>query len=342
MPRPRRLIPTLVAAAFFVLPLLPAGATTLACERFEVGSDKWQKCIEDTVNDAFDNDDGNGKGGGAGKGKNQGAGADEGSEETGCDRFDVGTTKWQECLQDQVGGLPQAPAGSTCGEFPVGSKEWQDCIHGAATGGGLMPWIVIIPLGFMVLGMIVMFTRQAMRARNPGSFSSASIGTGAGGWLIYMGFIEIAMGVGSAVAESRAAGSGGGYFMAAVALLGTGVLLLIIGIIVTIKARKKRRIEQTGSPGHATVVALTQTGTYINQNPQFMFELDVNVPGMAQFRTTQRATVPMYLVQAVGPGAVLPVKVDPSDPSEVVIDWSGVSLNRAATPAWPATPGATI
>jgi hypothetical protein len=178
-----------------------------------------------------------------------------------------------------------------------------------------------------------------MRARRGEAFSSGRIGTGAGGWLIFMAFVEGSMGVGMAIAEARADGSGGGYFMAAVVLIGIAVLFLIIGTIVAVKGRKKRRIETGGTPGQATVLSLSQTGTYINENPQFYFDLDVNVPGMAQFRTNTRVTVPMYLVQAVGPGAVLPVRVDPANPSDLVIDWSGVSLNRAATPAWPAQPG---
>jgi hypothetical protein len=344
---PRRRVPlSLVAAvALVVLPAIPAGATLAACEKFEVGSAKWQKCLEDRVSEPFENDN-DGKGGG----KKDKGGAGDGSEtEEGCGRFDVGTTEWQECLTQNIGNLPRGQEGATCSEHPVGSEEWTDCIEGAATGGGLMPWIVIIPLGVMVLGMIFMFSRQAMRARRGEGFSSARIGSGAGGWLIFMAFVEGSMGVGMAVAESRADGSGGGYFIAAVTLIGVAVLMLIIGIVVSIKSRKKRKIETGGTPGQATVVNLSQTGTYINQNPQFIFELDVNVPGMAQFRTQTRATVPMYIVQAVGPGAVLPVKVDPANPSDLVIDWSGVSLNRAATPAWgatgptafPTTPGAT-
>jgi uncharacterized membrane protein len=339
MPSPRRFLLLLAVVALVVLPVLPSGATTVACEKFEVGSDKWQQCLEDTVNDAFDNSDKDkGKGGGGGQ-KDDDTGGGTGGDE--CSAFDVGSAKWSECIQDRfTGNLPKGPEGAACSEFSVGSDEWTECIEGAATGGGLMPWIVIIPLGVMVLGMIFMFARQASRARRMEGFSSARIGSGAGGWLIFMAFIEGSMGVGMAVAESRASGSGGGYFIAAVTLIGVAVLMLIIGIVVSIKSRKKRKIEVSGSPGQATVLNLSQTGTYINENPQFMFELDVNVPGMAQFRTTQRATVPMYLVQAVGPGAVLPVKVDPSDPSEVVIDWSGVTLNRAATPAW-GTPAAT-
>jgi hypothetical protein len=334
----RHLLALLAMVALVALPIGPARATLAACEKFDVGSDKWQKCIEDTVSDAFEDNNGSGNKGGGGKGQKDG---DSGAPTPeGCGRFQVGTTEWQECLREDIGGgLPRGPEGATCSEHPVGSKAWTDCIQGAATGGGLMPWIVIIPLGFMLIGMAVMFTRQAMRARRGEAFSSARIGSGAGGWLIFMAFIEGSMGAGMAVAEARADGSGGGYFMAAVVLIAVAVIMLIIGIVVSVKARKKRKIETGGTPGQATVLNLSQTGTYINQNPQFIFELDVNVPGMAQFRTQTTATVPMYIVQAVGPGAVLPVKVDPSNPSELVIDWSGVSLNRAATPAWGATPG---
>ncbi|HEY7875839.1 MAG TPA: hypothetical protein VIG64_12040 [Actinomycetota bacterium] len=339
MPRLRSLIPILVAGLFLVVPVSPAHA---ACEKFEVGSSKWQKCLEDTVNDAFDNDD-KGKGGGGAKGDQGDESEQGGTGGDDCSSFDVGSSRWQQCIQDKAtggaGGF-KGPEGSACSEYSVGSKAWTDCIEGAATGGGLMPWIVVIPLGVMVLGMIFMFTRQAMRARRGEAFSSGRIGTGAGGWLIFMALIEGSIGVGMVVAEMRADGSGGGFSMAAYALLGVAVILLIIGVVVMVKGRKKVRIETTGTPGQATVRNISQTGTYINQNPQFIFELDVNVPGMAQYRTSATATVPMYLVQAVGPGAVLPVKVDPGDPNELVIDWSGVSLTRGATPAWSGQPPA--
>jgi hypothetical protein len=168
MPRRRPLLALVAIVAFVVLPVHPAHA---ACEQFEVGSAKWQKCLEDTVTDAFeDGDKGGAKGGAKGGGKDKG-GDQGGSTEEGCGRFEVGTTEWQECLRSQVD-LPTAPEGATCSEHPVGSKAWTDCIESAATGGGLMPWIVVIPLGVMVLGMIFMFTRQAMRARRGEAFSS--------------------------------------------------------------------------------------------------------------------------------------------------------------------------
>ena len=307
-------IPVLVCllAVAFVVPIHNAFAAPV-CQQFEVGSEKWQKCVEREAR------------GGGGKNGNGGNNQDSGTDDT---TNDNGTNDTNKDLE-----------GVVCTEFQVGSPKWEDCIKGAATGGGLMPWIVVVPLGVMVLGMIFMFSRQAMRARNFESFSSAQIGSTAGTWLIFVALIELAIGVGSAIADSRAAGSGGGYGIAAMVLLGVGVVMLIAGIVVTIKSRKKRHVEQTGVPGEARVMRLSQTGTYINENPVFMFELQVNAPGVPQFQATQSFTVPMYLVQRIGPGAVLPVKVDPSDTSEIVVDWGKMSLQPWTDPAAPATVG---
>jgi hypothetical protein len=365
MPR-RRISAFGLLVAWLVVALGPIGAraATPVCSQFEVGSQKWQDCVTNAATGGSTDGKGNKGDTGAAVCTKFDVGSDKwtkclqksiknGTAPSGtsaCSGLDVGTDKWQQCIVNSFSGVVgnTGDSDTACSEFSVGSKEWTDCIEGAATGGGLMPWIIVIPLGVMVLGMMVMFARQARRSRNFDSFSGAQVGSTAGTWLIFVGFIEISMGVGSAVAESRADGSFGGYGIAAAVLLGVGVLLLMIGVVVTIKAHGKKQVEISGSPGRATVVRLSQTGTYINENPVFFFELDVSVPGIPQYRTTQRLTVPMYLVQGVGPGAVLPVKVDPSNPTELVVDWSGVSAVRTADPTgqvssgtFPTTPAPT-
>ena len=302
--------------------LLFAGrADAQVCQEFEVGSQEWQQCVEDEASGGTD--DGGNKGGDkAGekdKGGEQGGGEQGGGEQGG-----------------GGGGFEiKGPEGTACSEFSVGSKEWTDCIEGAATGGGLMPWIVIIPLGVMMIGMAIMFALQARRNRNFESFSSASIGSTAGGWLIFMGFIMGAMGVGSMIADSRADGPAGGYAIAGYTMLGVAVLCLLAGFVTMAKSRGKRRIETSGLSGQAKVMRVSQTSTYINDNPVLMFDLEVEAPGMAPYRTTAKATVPMYMTQRVGPGASIPVKVDPSKPNDVVIDWgtmSSVQSEATATP----------
>lgn len=290
--------------------MFTGSARAQVCQEFEVGSQKWQQCVEDEASGGTD--------GGGEKGGNKGGEKDQGGEQGGGGGFEI-----------------KGPKGTACSEFNVGSSEWTDCIEGAATGGGLMPWIVIIPLGVMLIGMAVMFAFQARRNRNFESFSGASIGSTAGGWLIFMGFIMGAMGAGSMIADSRADGPAGGYAIAGYTMIGVAVLCLIAGFVTMVKARGKRRIETSGLSGQAKVMRVSQTSTYINDNPVLMFDLEVEAPGLAPYRTTAKATVPMYMTQRVGPGATIPVKVDPSNQNDIVIDWgtmSSVQSEATVTP----------
>ena len=305
----------------FLVAIPTTQASAAVCGRFEVGTQKWQQCVERAA-----------RGGGTEK---KGETPDPNVV---CSEFQVGSSKWQQCVIDAatggVGGT--IDTGVACSEFQVGSSEWTKCIQDSATGGGLMPWIVVIPLGVMLVGMAVMFAIQARNRRK--GYSSARVGSTAGGWLIFMAFIEGSIGAGMAVGESRASGSGGGFGIAATVLIGTAIILLLVGIVVVIKSARKRRIEESGQSGKAKVITLSQTGTYINQNPVFEFDLEIEVLGISPYRAEVRATVPMYLVQRVGPGATLPVKVDPSKPSEVIIDWAPMTVAPSSVPATPWNP----
>lgn len=253
-----------------------------------------------------------------------------------CDQFDTGSPRWQRCVQNQASGGGQNGVRNdrdgqndvACSDFSVGSREWTECVEDAATGGGLMPWIVVVPLGVMVLGMAFMFARGFARPKTQG-YSGAAVGSSASAWLIFVGMIELATGIGALIADQRASGPRGGYFTAGVALVGTAALLIIIGIVLRVAAGKKRRIEESGTPGEAKVVSVGQTGMLINNNPVIEFDLEVILPGMAPYRTTTRSTVPMIALPRVMPGARLPIKADPSEPSKIVVDWGRL----ASTPA---------
>ena len=245
-----------------------------------------------------------------------------------CDQFATGSARWQRCVQKQATGGGQngvrndrdGQDNAACSDFSVGSREWTECVEDAATGGGLMPWIVVVPLGVMVLGMGIMFARAFARPKTPG-YSGAAVGSSASSWLIFVGMIELASGIGALIADQRAPGPRGGYFIAGVALVGTAALLIIIGIVLRVASTKKRRIEQSGTPGEARVVSVGQTGMLINNNPVIEFDLEVTLPGMAPYRTTTRSTVPIIALPRVMPGARLPIKADPSEPSKIVVDW---------------------
>lgn len=232
-----------------------------------------------------------------------------------CSEFPVGSAKWQECLEDAATGGINLPGVSSedvvCTEHPVGSTEWTDCIENAATGGGLMPWIVVIPLGFMVIGMFVMFGRQWLgrgKPRDP---------VGAGGtWLLFMVLIEGSIAAGMTYAVMR--GGGSGYLYAAIALWSVTLVMLIAGLAMRGRAARRSRIMTSGIDGTATITGMTQTGMFINNNPVVQFEATIETP-TGTYPASFRQMVPLISVGQLQVGARLAVKVDPNDPQGIVL-----------------------
>jgi hypothetical protein len=250
------------------------------------------------------------------------------AQETPCDEFDVGSKKWDKCLEEYTNSQFEESReetqkenqqnGVACAEFTVGTPEWTDCIEGAATGGGLMPWIVIVPLGVMMVGMAVMFTYQASsrgraeRARTPGLM--------AGNWLIFMAFIEGASGVGMLVADSRASGGGiSGFKLAAFPLLGVAAIMLVVGIILRAKSKKKARLLDSGIQGRAKVIDVQETGTVVNHIPRLAFTLEVTTP--MPKRVTVHSSPPILALSRLHPGMELPIRADSQNMDKVEIDW---------------------
>lgn len=207
-----------------------------------------------------------------------------------------------------------------CEQYDVGTPQWEQCIRDQATGGGLMPWIVVVPLAVMVVGMMIGFARQFSSAGRRRAREQGAAGT-AGSWLIFVAFIELAIGIGSYVAERRAPGEGGGFSIAAVVLLGVGVILLVAGVWAKAAGRRRARIYHHGIPGEAIIRAVHETGTMVNNQPMYAFDLDVTGSGFPPTSTTHREVVPFWFASRVGPDARVPVKVDPTKPTRLIFDW---------------------
>lgn len=221
-----------------------------------------------------------------------------------------------------------------CNQFEVGSKAWTDCIHDQATGGGLMPWIVVIPLGVMVVGMMIGFARQYSNAGRAKARAHGASGT-AGSWLMFVSLIELSIGVGSWIGDRRAPGTGG-YTISAIVLTGVGILLFVIGAFLKIKGRRRARIYHSGVSGEAVIRAVHETGTMVNNQPMYAFDLDVSGSGFSPVSTRHREVVPFWFLNRVGPQSRVPVKVDPQNPTRVIFDWDAF----AATAPAQATQGA--
>lgn len=157
-------------------------------------------------------------------------------------------------------------------------------------------------------------------------FTSSTIGSHASRWLFAIGLLEFLLAVGFVVGAIMIPEAAFGFFLTAGILGITGLVLILVGNRMGASAAEADRIARTGIDGQATVMGLGQTGMYLNENPQVEISMMVNVPGQPGYSATRKEFVPMILLGRLSSGQPLPVKVDPLDPSNVVIDWARAGI----------------
>ncbi len=121
------------------------------------------------------------------------------------------------------------------------------------------------------------------------------------------------------------------------ALIGGGSILLtcVIGGLITVvtlvsmgavmffvfKAiRPDPTIMKSGISAQATIQNVWQTGTYVNNSPQVGMQLEVRPPSGVPYVAQVNAIIPLINIPQFQPGAVVPVKIHPTDPSKVALD----------------------
>jgi hypothetical protein len=124
------------------------------------------------------------------------------------------------------------------------------------------------------------------------------------------------------------------------------VILIVVNVAVVFFIGKflysllgglKSSIEllKTGKPATLKVLEVTQTGTWINENPQAALLVEVTLAdGSAPpYQTKLTAVIPVLNASAVAVGSKLNAKVDSSDKSKIAIDepWA-TALERALDP----------
>ena len=158
------------------------------------------------------------------------------------------------------------------------------------------------------------------------SFSGSTFGRHSGRWLLIVGVFELLLaGVFVFLAYTVPLIAFGFYLTAAI-LGATGIIFVLIGMRVRSSAAAADELLSTGLAGQAQVTGLTQTGMYLNENPQVAMNLMINLPGREPYPATRREFVPLILLGRLTSGAPLPVMVDPADPQRVMIDWQNVGL----------------
>jgi hypothetical protein len=134
------------------------------------------------------------------------------------------------------------------------------------------------------------------------------MGLGLGGFLV--GILSVVMTV---------PGSTGIYITAGMLILfgGMGVLFYKLFFGPMLNAS---RLQKTGLPGKAIITDVKDTGITINNNPQVKLILDVKNNFGQRYSTTCRVLVSRINPFAYKPGMEVPVKIDPKNEKNVIID----------------------
>ena len=89
------------------------------------------------------------------------------------------------------------------------------------------------------------------------------------------------------------------------------------------------RLQKIGLPGTAKILEVRDTGVTVNNNPQVKLMLEVK-SNLGQIFTTQVRTIVSRLQPGLfQPGMQVPVKIDPANEKNVVIDFNASSATRS-------------
>lgn len=129
-----------------------------------------------------------------------------------------------------------------------------------------------------------------------------------------------------------ALGVGGGTLIFTILMILFALVVTVISVAVPIvivvmvmKAMKKSREEKervlrTGTKATATVLRLSETGTYINNQPMVNIALHVQPPDRAPFEASIQQVLSQLEIPRVQPGQKVAVGIDPDNPQKVVLD----------------------
>lgn len=150
----------------------------------------------------------------------------------------------------------------------------------------------------------------------------------AGTWIGIVGaVVGLLVGVGAVIAT---AGSMGTY-------MGIGMLVLFGGMFYLFYRLffkpliNANRLQKTGLPGIARILEVKDTGVTINNNPQIKLILEVKNNFGQKYTTQCRVLVSRINPNAYMPGMEIPVKIDPKNEMNVVLDFTGSRQSSSAS-----------
>ena len=81
-------------------------------------------------------------------------------------------------------------------------------------------------------------------------------------------------------------------------------------------------IAMTGVDATATITGVQQTGAMVNYQPTMQIEMTVLPDGLPPYPATVTQVVEQHFLVKAVPGASVPIKVDPSNPGSIWINWA--------------------
>ncbi len=97
------------------------------------------------------------------------------------------------------------------------------------------------------------------------------------------------------------------------------------------QAREQQRLLQTGTPATGQILAVNQTGTYVNNQPQVNIVVMVHPPGGQPYQAQLTKIVSLFETAQYQVGAQVHVRFDPQDRSKIAVVTQGQVM--AANPA---------
>ncbi len=153
----------------------------------------------------------------------------------------------------------------------------------------------------------------------------------AGTWIgLAGGLIGIIVAIVSALTVG---GSFGIYIVAGILIVFGGMFFLFYKLFFQ-QMILASRLQKTGLPGKATIKEVHDTGVTINYSPQVRLVLDVKNSFGQIYTTSVKTLVSRIQPNMYQPGMVVPVKIDPKNEKNVIIDFSGSGVQQTTQPAY--------
>lgn len=130
----------------------------------------------------------------------------------------------------------------------------------------------------------------------------------------------------------------GGTVLFTIVMIVFSLLVTIVPIVLVFRWLGKMKAQNDqllahGVPAQARIVQMGPTGVRINGAPQMNLTLEV-MPApeghrggnAAPFNATARVLVPIFAMPRIQPGAVVPVRFNPQNPTQLAVDFRAMGF----------------